>query len=308
MTTNSKRWLSVIAILSLIILAGGATASAQHHGHSRYYYSGYGHGYSPYYYSGYGPYGYRGFGYSSFLEPTTGTLKFQVTPKTDTKAQVYINNALASEFKHKRSLNLAPGEYRIEVRKEGYQSQSHTVRVTTGETLKLEFTLAPTAQPSSAAMKPAQSELLPAEATPSREPAGPTFLATRLSHSGSRLAIAAWSTEERAGSVRVYEREKGERLVFDRPSMTFQAEEEILALEWASDDESLFALTKPEGSAAEPPRELVAGISALHLQTGGWTAVGRVNLSRGPLEVSLVDTLRSTEKAFLLNWIGNVRL
>lgn len=61
-------------------------------------------GYSPSYYSAFGPYGYRGLGYGSYREPTTGTLKFQITPKTDTKAQVYIKNALASEFKHKRSL------------------------------------------------------------------------------------------------------------------------------------------------------------------------------------------------------------
>ncbi|MCI0725088.1 MAG: carboxypeptidase regulatory-like domain-containing protein [Acidobacteria bacterium] len=314
-TKRSTRWLPLIALLSLILLAGGTTASAQHHGYggyghgyNPYYYSGYGHGYSPYYYSAFGPYGYRGLGYGSYREPTTGTLKFQITPKTDTKAQVYINDALASEFKHKRSLNLAPGEYQIEVRKEGYQSQSRTVRVTAGEALQLNFTLVLTAQQSNSGMEPAKSRHRTAEGTLSRESAGPTFLATRLSPSGSKLAIAAWSMEENSGNLQVYDLGKGEQLVLDRPAGTFQTEEEILTLEWTADEKSLAALTKPAFPVTEPPQDTVAGIRALDLQTGGWTTVGRANLSRGPVEVSLVDTLSSTEKAFLLNWINHVRL
>lgn len=317
-TKHSKKWLPVIALLSLILLAGGPAAEAQSHGHgghghhgyghgySPYYYSGYGGSYNPYYYSSYGPYGYGRLGYAPFQEPTTGTLKFQVTPKTGTKAQVYINDALASEFKHKRSLNLAPGEYRIEVRKEGYQSQSRTVRVTTGEALKLEFTLTQTAQQSNSGMKRVENISI-AEGTPAHKPTGPLFLATRLSPSGSKLAIAAWSIEESAGTLRVYDLEKGEQLVFNRPARTFQTEEEILTLEWAPDEKSLAVLTKQAFPVAEPAQENVAGIRALDLQTGGWTTVGKVNL-RAPAEVSLVGTLSSTEKTFLVNWINKVRL
>lgn len=72
-------------------------------------------------------------------------MKFGVEPDSGAKAQVYINGGLASEFKHKHSLRLDPGEYKIEVHKPGYQSQTRTVHITAGETLRLDFTLSPAA-------------------------------------------------------------------------------------------------------------------------------------------------------------------
>lgn len=92
----------------------------------------------------YEPYWHRPYVYPyEYENPTTGTLKFRVDPEGKAEAQVYINGGLASEFKHKHSLRLDPGEYRIEVRKPGYQSQTQTVHVIAGETLRLDFTLSP---------------------------------------------------------------------------------------------------------------------------------------------------------------------
>ena len=88
------------------------------------------------------PYWYRPYAYPH-ENLTAGTLKFRVEPQSNAEAQVYINGALASEFKHKHSLRLDPGEYRIEVRKPGYESQARTVHVTAGETLRLNFALTP---------------------------------------------------------------------------------------------------------------------------------------------------------------------
>lgn len=130
---NNRVWLSLV--FGLILLVGASiTADAQHH---RYHYRpyGYGHGYSHSYRYGYGP------GYCQGA--TTGTLNFEVTPKNSTEVKVYINEALASEFKHKKSLRLTPGQYQIQVRKEGFQSQSRIVYVTEGESLKLDFVLLP---------------------------------------------------------------------------------------------------------------------------------------------------------------------
>ncbi|MDA2913384.1 hypothetical protein MYX77_05410 [Acidobacteriia bacterium AH_259_A11_L15] len=144
-------------------------------------------------------------------------------------------------------------------------------------------------------MNPTNSKLLTAEGAPANEPTGPMFLAMCLSPSGSRLAIAAWSTKESAGSLHIYELRKGEMLALDRPSRTFQTEDEVLALEWAPDEKSLAALTKPELPVAEPPREIVAEIRVLDLRTGEWTTVGTANLSRGSLEVSVLETLSWSE-------------
>ena len=96
----------------------------------------------PFWYGWYSPYPYYPYAYET---PITGTLKIEVEPENNTKAQVYINGALATEFKHKHSLRLHPGEYQIEVRKPGYQSQNRAVYVSPGETLRLDFDLTPAA-------------------------------------------------------------------------------------------------------------------------------------------------------------------
>lgn len=316
-TKRSKGWLPVVALLSLILLAGATRASAQHHGRHGYGHHGYGYryGYSPYYryLPGYGLHGYSGYGYGYYDQPVyqaqiTGTVKLRVTPKTDTKAQVFINDALASEFKHKRSLSLAPGEYRIEVRKEGYQTEKRTVRVVLGETLKLDFALSPAQEPAGAATEPAQGNPQPAKKAPSPPMRGPVFLATRLSLSGSKLAIAAWSPGENSGSLRVYQLEDGQQLALDKPTRTFPADAEILLLEWAPDEAHIVALTRPAASAATPLQATVAGIRSLNLEEARWTKVGTVTRDGSLMEVSLVESLGSREQAFLRHWIENTHL
>lgn len=93
--------------------------------------------YDPYY--SYDPYWYRR--YPAVYEETTGTVQVKVKPDDGAKAQLYINGAMANEFKSKDKVKLKPGEYSIEIRKPGYESVARSVYVTAGKTLKLEFNL-----------------------------------------------------------------------------------------------------------------------------------------------------------------------
>ena len=93
--------------------------------------------YDPYY--GYDPYWYRR--YPAVYEETMGTVEVKVKPDEGPKARLYVNGALADEFKSKQKVKLKPGEYSIEVRKPGYESEARTVYVTAGKKLKLEFHL-----------------------------------------------------------------------------------------------------------------------------------------------------------------------
>ena len=104
----------------------------------RYYHNPYWH--RPYWYDPfYDPYWYnRSYGYR---EETTGTVQVKVKPDEGPKARLYINGALADEFKSKEKVKLEPGQYQVEVRKPGYESASRTVYVTAGKTVKLEFHL-----------------------------------------------------------------------------------------------------------------------------------------------------------------------
>jgi len=105
----------------------------------RYYVHPYWH--RPYWYDPfYDPFWYRRPAYGD-REETTGIVQVKVKPSDGPKAQLYINGALADEFKSKEKVKLKPGEYRVQVRKPGYESQSRTVYVTAGKTLKLEFHL-----------------------------------------------------------------------------------------------------------------------------------------------------------------------
>ena len=97
--------------------------------------------YDPYY--GYSPYRYRRYP-AVYYEEDLGTVQVKVRPDDGAKAQLYINGALANEFKSKDKVKLKTGEYTIEVRKPGYESESRSVYVTAGKTLKLEFNLEPT--------------------------------------------------------------------------------------------------------------------------------------------------------------------
>ncbi len=96
------------------------------------------------------PYWYRPYWHDPFwyqrsryvnIEETTGTVEVKVKPDEGPKARLYINGAFADEFKSKEKVKLKPGEYSIEVRKPGYESEARTVYVTAGKKLKLEFHL-----------------------------------------------------------------------------------------------------------------------------------------------------------------------
>jgi hypothetical protein len=142
MMKNSRVWLSIV-FAALVSLSGSRPASAQHYGYGDWYGPRYGYPHGYWYGYGYDP--YYGPHASESQAATNGRLELQVTPKTSIKAQVYIDGALASEFKRKQCLWLAPGTHRIEVHREGYQSQSHIIYVTVGKTLKLHFILTPSA-------------------------------------------------------------------------------------------------------------------------------------------------------------------
>ena len=136
MVKNSRGWLAIV-LLSLVILGAGTTASA-HPVHRVHFIR-----VDPFLYYPYSYYPY-GFGlYPSQYQPTTGTLKLQADPQGETRTQVYLNGALAAEFKRKHTLRLQPGEYKIEVRKAGYQSLARSIYVTVGQTIELRFTLVP---------------------------------------------------------------------------------------------------------------------------------------------------------------------
>lgn len=133
MAKNGRVWLAIV-LVSLVLLGASATASA--HSVRRAHFFRVDPFFYPYYPYGFGPYG-------SQYQATTGTLKLQADPQGETRTQVYLNGALAAEFKRKHTLQLQPGEYKIEVRKAGYQSLARSIYVTVGQTIELRFTLVP---------------------------------------------------------------------------------------------------------------------------------------------------------------------
>lgn len=88
----------------------------------------------------YDPFWYSRPGYV-YTEEKMGAVQVKVKPDEGPKARLYINGSLANEFKSKEKVKLEPGEYLVEVRKPGYESESRNVYVTAGKTLKLEFHL-----------------------------------------------------------------------------------------------------------------------------------------------------------------------
>ncbi len=94
--------------------------------------------YDPFY--SYDPYWYRRYPAVNY-EDDLGAVQVKVKPDDGAKARLYINGAMANEFKSKDKVKLKPGEYSIEIRKPGYESEARAVYVTAGKTLKLEFNL-----------------------------------------------------------------------------------------------------------------------------------------------------------------------
>jgi len=135
MPKNSRVWLAIV--LASVILLGASTAASAHSVRRAHFIR-----VDPFFY----PYWYYpyGFGpYPSQYQSTTGTLKLRADPQNETRTQVYVNGALAAEFKHKHTLQLQPGEYKIEVHKAGYQSLARSIYVTVGQTIELRLTLMP---------------------------------------------------------------------------------------------------------------------------------------------------------------------
>ena len=135
MAKNSRVWLAIV-LVSLVLLGASATASAHSVRRAHFFRV------DPFFY----PYSYYPYGFGSYgsqYQATTGTLKLQADPQGESRTQVYLNGALAAEFKRKHTLQLQPGEYKIEVRKAGYQSLARSVYVTVGQTIELRFTLVP---------------------------------------------------------------------------------------------------------------------------------------------------------------------
>ena len=128
-----------------------------YYSHYPYYpYGGYGAGwyypwglgwgwslYDPYYASYYG-YGY-GYGYgTAYVEYNIGSVRVQMAPRS---AQVYVDGyyvGIVDEFDGAfQRLKLPEGPHRIEVRAEGFRSQTFDVRVLVDHTITLRGELRP---------------------------------------------------------------------------------------------------------------------------------------------------------------------
>jgi hypothetical protein len=135
---------------------GFVTYNPWYYGAARWYWGPYGLWYDPFtywdpFYSMYWEPGYPypgGGGYSSEKEggskakETTGSLRIKADPET---AKVYVDNALAGLVEEFSGLNdrleLEGGRHTIELRAEGYVTQSHEVDVKTGKTQTVRFNL-----------------------------------------------------------------------------------------------------------------------------------------------------------------------
>ncbi len=139
------------ALVAAVFVALPSEALAQyghHYGHGygyghRYGYGHgyYGHGYG-YGYGGYGPYGYGAYGSND------GQVRIEIGPKElRDEAQVYVNEAHVGDVDDFdgffQRLVLAPGEYEIEVRLDGYQTLQVHVLVRPGRTYKIRHRMEP---------------------------------------------------------------------------------------------------------------------------------------------------------------------
>ena len=148
-----RKTLAALALTALtavgISLSFPASADAQHHyrhggyygrhygyrfyGHGLYGHRFYGRGYG---FGGYGPYGYRT--ERSYL----GAVRIEVNPKKSREdIQVFVNGAYAGVVDnfdgYAQRLYLAPGEYELELRLDGYDSKRMNLYVSAGTTHKI---------------------------------------------------------------------------------------------------------------------------------------------------------------------------
>ncbi len=69
------------------------------------------------------------------LERNTGTIQFSIVPKD---AKILINK---EEHANEKSIELAPGKYKIEIQREGYRSQSETIELVRGTAINRKYDL-----------------------------------------------------------------------------------------------------------------------------------------------------------------------
>ncbi len=105
----------------------------------------------------------------------------------------------------------------------------------------------------------------------------PVLALMTLSPSGSRLAVAAGSTDGSSSNVHVYDLMEDETVAFAMPSQSFETSSLIAALEWAPDESSLAAAVVAEEGL---------NIDVLNLAEGDWTTLAMV-----PVELRQISGL-----------------
>ena len=79
-------------------------------------------------------------GISSFAQD--GKLVIHATPK---QAYIFVDGRAISEASKRHSLNLSPGDHKVELANYGYNASSQTVTIAAGKTSKIDVTLSPVA-------------------------------------------------------------------------------------------------------------------------------------------------------------------
>lgn len=103
-----------------------------------------------------------------------------------------------------------------------------------------------------------------------------------LSPTSSRLAIVTGTTKEKVVQLQIHHLKAG---AFDlsQPARTFQTDERITALEWSPDESRVAVVTlDKDGRAA---------VKVLHLETGVWSTVAKINLDLQQLGVTGLELL-----------------
>ena len=75
--------------------------------------------------------------FSYTLEKNIGVLQFSITPSD---AKILVNK---EEYVYEKNIELAPGKYKVEIQKEGYNSQGETIDLSRGVTIVRKYNLIP---------------------------------------------------------------------------------------------------------------------------------------------------------------------
>jgi len=137
MRNTALRFLTKFALVSLLMLP--FVVSAEAHGH----FGGGGRAIIVPHYSYYHPYwGYGGWGwanpywgYGPYYYEDKGTIKIKDHDKSD---QVYINGAFAGIAEKMKNIKLDPGQYTIQIRRQGNELLNRSVYVIAGKTVEID--------------------------------------------------------------------------------------------------------------------------------------------------------------------------